>query len=93
MTMTVTVPEENMGDVIGDVSSRRGKVLGTEAKARKQIIKAQVPQIEVLRYAIDLESMTAGRGTFTTSFSHYEEVPSNLAADIISNAKVADDED
>jgi elongation factor G len=82
-----------MGDIIGDVSSRRGKVLGTQAKGRSQEIKAQVPLAEVLRYAVDLESITAGRGAFTISFSHYEEVPGNLAEKIIASAKVAEEED
>jgi elongation factor G len=82
-----------MGDIIGDVSSRRGKVMGTEAKGRNQVIKAQVPLAELLRYAIDLESLTAGRGAFHMAFSHYEEVPSNLAEKIIADAKVAEDEE
>jgi elongation factor G len=93
MNLEVICPEDNMGDIIGDVSSRRGKVLGTEAKARSQVIKAQVPLAEVLRYAVDLESLTAGRGAFSMSFSHYEEVPSNLADKIIAGAKVAEEED
>jgi len=79
MTLEVICPEENMGDIIGDLSSRRGKVLGTEAKGRNQIIKALVPFAEVLRYAVDLESLTAGRGAFTMTFEKYDEVPSNLA--------------
>jgi elongation factor G len=93
MNLEVICPEDNMGDIIGDVSSRRGKVLGTEAKARSQVIKAQVPLAEALRYAVDLESLTAGRGAFTMAFSHYEEVPSNLAEKIIAGAAVAEDED
>ena len=93
MTLEVICPEENMGDIIGDVSSRRGKVLGTGAKARSQVIKAHIPLAEVLRYAVDLESLTAGRGAFTMSFSHYDEVPSNLAEKIIAAATVAEDED
>jgi elongation factor G len=93
MEMRVVCPEENMGDIIGDVSSRRGKVLGTEASGHKQIIRAHVPMSEVLRYAIDLESITAGRGEFTTAFSHYEEVPSNLTDKIIAASKVEEDDD
>jgi elongation factor G len=93
MQLEVICPEDNMGDIIGDLSSRRGKVQGTEAKGRNQIIKALVPQAEVLRYAVDLESLTAGRGAFSLSFSNYEEVPSNLAEKIIADAKVAEDED
>jgi elongation factor G len=93
MQLEVTCPGDNMGDVIGDVSSRRGKVLGTESKGRNQVVKAHVPMSEVLRYAIDLESMTAGRGEFTVAFDHYEEVPSNLAEKIVAGAKVEEDEE
>jgi elongation factor G len=92
-SLEVTCPDEYMGDIIGDVSSRRGKVLGTEAKGRSQVIKAQVPLAEVLRYAVDLESITAGRGAFTMSFDHYEEVPGNLADKIVASAKMAEEED
>ncbi len=93
MALEVVCPDEYMGDIFGDVSSRRGKVLGTEAKGHRQVIKAQVPMAEVLRYAVDLESITAGRGAFTVAFAHYEEVPSNLAEKIIADAKMADEED
>ena len=93
MSVEVVCPEDNMGDIIGDVSSRRGKVQGTEAKGRSQIIKAQVPMAEMLRYAVDLESITAGRGAFTMSFSHYDEVPGNLAEKIIADANMEEDED
>ena len=92
MSIEVVLPEEFLGDVIGDISSRRGKVLGTEVKGRSQVIRAQVPLAEVLRYAVDLESITGGRGHFTISFSSYEEVPSNLAEKIIADATVAQDE-
>jgi len=93
MGVEVICPEDNMGDIIGDVSSRRGKVQGTEAKGRNQIIKAQVPMAEMLRYAVDLESITAGRGAFSMSFDHYEEVPGNLAEKIIADAKMDEEED
>ncbi|MCA9670582.1 MAG: elongation factor G [Myxococcales bacterium] len=93
MNVTVTCPDENMGDIFGDVSSRRGKVLGSEAKGKKQIIKAQVPEAEMLRYAIDLESLTGGRGSFSMSFAHYEDVPAQLAEEIIAKAQVEEDED
>ncbi len=87
MKMEITVPEEVMGDVIGDLNGRRGRVLGMESKGRYQIIKAQAPMAEILTYALDLNSMTGGRGTFTVEFSHYEEVPANLAEKIIAAAK------
>ena len=86
MKMKITVPEENMGDVIGDLNSRRGKVVGVEPKANSQIIRAVVPMAEVLSYANDLRSMTSDRGLFTTEFSHYEELPSHLAQKVINEA-------
>ena len=87
MKMEIQVPEEVMGDVIGDLNGRRGRVLGMESKGRYQIIKAQVPMAEVLQYALDLNSMTGGRGTFSMEFSHYEEVPAQLAEKVIAAAK------
>lgn len=87
MKMEVIVPEENMGDVIGDLNARRGKIVGVEAKGNYQIIKALVPMAEILKYAPDLRSMTGGRGTFTVEFSHYEEVPAHIAQKIIEEAK------
>ncbi|MGB8990748.1 MAG: elongation factor G [Desulfobaccales bacterium] len=88
MKMTVTVPEENMGDIIGDLNGRRGRVLGVEAQGRQQVITAHVPMNEVLLYAPDLISKTGGRGTFAMEFDHYEEVPPHLAEKIINEAKV-----
>lgn len=85
--MEITVPEEVMGDVMGDLNGRRGRVLGMESKGRHQIIKAQVPLAEVLQYALDLNSITGGRGTFTMEHSHYEEVPAQLADKIIAAAQ------
>jgi elongation factor G len=89
MKMVVTVPEENMGDIIGDLNGRRGRVLGVEAQGRTQVITAQVPMAEVLMYAPDLISKTGGRGTFDMEFSHYEEVPPHLAEKIIAEAQAA----
>ncbi len=83
MEMEITVPDDAMGDIIGDLNSRRGRVLGMDTKGTKQIVKAQVPLAEVLKYAPDLRSMTAGRGMFTMRFSHYEEVPGPLQEKII----------
>ncbi len=76
-----------MGDVIGDLNSRRGKVVGVEPKANSQIIRSVVPMSEVLTYSNDLRSMTSDRGMFTSEFSHYEEVPSHLAQKIITEAQ------
>lgn len=86
MKMEITVPEEVMGDVMGDLNSRRGRVLGMEPKGKNQVIKAQAPMAEVLTYALDLNSLTGGRGTFKMEFSHYEEVPSHLAQKVIEEA-------
>ena len=87
MSMEVSVPDECMGDVIGDLNSRRGKVLGVDAKGHSQTIKAQVPMSEVLRYASDLRSMTSGRGEFQSEFSHYEELPPHLMEKVQAEAK------
>ena len=87
MSMEVSVPDDCMGDVIGDLNSRRGKVLGVDAKGHSQTIKAQVPMSEVLRYASDLRSMTSGRGEFQSEFSHYEELPPHLMEKVQAEAK------
>jgi len=86
MNMKITVPEECMGDVIGDLNSRRGKVVGVEPKANSQAIRAVVAMSEVLTYANDLKSMTSDRGMFSMEFSHYEEVPSHLAQKVIAES-------
>jgi elongation factor G len=87
MHVEVTVPEHYMGDIMGDMNSRRGRILGMEPSGGIQIIKAQVPMSEMLKYAIDLRSMTQGRGTFTMKFDHYEEVPAHIAEQVIAAAK------
>jgi len=85
----IRVPEAYMGDVIGDLNGKRGKVLGMEADGKFQVIKAHVPQAEMMRYAIDLKSMTQGRGSFDMRFLKYDEVPSKISEGIISQAKAA----
>ncbi len=92
MLMDINVPNDYMGDIIGDLNSRRGKVNGVEPMANSQLIKAQVPMSEVLKYAPDLRSMTGGRGMFTMEFSHYEEVPSHLTAKIVAASKLEKEE-
>ena len=72
-----------MGDVIGDVNSRRGRVLGVDSKGGYQMVRALVPMAEVLKYDPDLRSMTGGRGTFSLEFDHYEEVPAHQTEKII----------
>ncbi len=83
----IRVPEEYMGDVMGDISSRRGKIMGMDSEGRFQIINAQVPLAELYRYSTALRSMTQGRGIHSRSFSHYEEVPAEIAQKIIEQAK------
>ena len=87
VNVNIEIPEEYMGDVIGDLNSRRGRVLGMDANGSIQIIKGQVPLAEILKYAPDLRSMTSGRGTFTYTDSHYEEVPTYVAEKIIAESK------
>ena len=87
MNMEITVPEDAMGDVIGDLNGRRGRVLGMDSDGKNQIIKAEVPLAEVLRYSFDLTSMTGGRGSFQMTQSHYEEVPAQLVEKIVSVSK------
>ncbi|OGC08211.1 translation elongation factor G [candidate division WOR-1 bacterium RIFOXYA2_FULL_36_21] len=89
MKIEVTVPEQYMGDVIGDLSSRRGKVEGMEMNAGLQIIKAKAPLANMFGYATDLRSRTQGRGTYSMEFSHYEEVPKNIAEGIIAQVSGA----
>jgi elongation factor G len=87
VNIEIEVPDEYMGDVIGDLNSRRGRVQGMDAKGSNQIIKGQVPLAEILKYAPDLRSMTSGRGNFTYTHSHYEEVPAFIAEKIIAAYK------
>ncbi|NNF98434.1 MAG: elongation factor G [Desulfobacteraceae bacterium] len=87
MKVTVTTPDDYMGDIMGDLNSRRGRVQGMDSAGRKQVIKAEVPMSEFLTYAPDLNSMTGGRGMYTMEFSHYDEVPANLAEKVIEEVK------
>ncbi|MGI6175602.1 MAG: elongation factor G [Christensenellales bacterium] len=84
MKVEIVVPEEYMGDVMGNLSARRGRIDGMESRANDQLIKAFVPLSDMFGYATDLRSRTQGRGTFTMQFSHYEEVPKNIAEKLIS---------
>ncbi|MFB3919459.1 MAG: elongation factor G [Candidatus Velamenicoccus archaeovorus] len=83
MEVEVTVPEECMGSIPADLNSRRGRVLGVEARGKNQTIKALVPLAEMFRYATDLRSMTGGRGSYTMHFSSYEEVPAKISQGIV----------
>jgi elongation factor G len=86
MLLTVSVPEDVVGDVVGDLNSRRGRPLGMEAKGSATEIKAEVPMAEVLDYARDLRQITGGRGDYTMEFARHEEIPSHLAQKVISEA-------
>jgi elongation factor G len=85
--VTVTVPEEYMGDIMGDISSRRGKILGVDNDGRFQVVKAQVPQKELYRYSSVVRSITSGRGRHSEIFDHYEEVPAEIEKKLLEEAK------
>ncbi len=83
MNVRITVPEANMGDILGDMNTRRARVQGMDTEKGRSIVTAQVPLAEMQRYVTDLRSMTGGRGVFSMEFSHYEIVPAHLAQDVI----------
>ncbi|MBC7334794.1 MAG: elongation factor G, partial [Clostridia bacterium] len=87
MRVEVTVPEEYMGDVLGDLSARRGHIEGMEKQANAQVIRARVPLAEMFGYATDLRSLTQGRGTYVMQFDHYAEVPAALAEEIMTKRR------
>lgn len=89
----VLVPDEYMGDIMGDISKRRGRIMGMNQVDGMQLVLAEVPQSEMAKYATDLRSMTQARGSYTTSFERYEEVPSDVAQKIIDSAVRDEDED
>ena len=91
MLLTVSVPEESVGDVVGDLNGRRGRPLGMEAKGSVTEIKAEVPMAEVLDYAPDLRAITGGRGDYSMEFARHEEIPAHLAQDVISKAKAEEE--
>jgi elongation factor G len=87
MSVEVVVPEEYMGDVIGDLNSRRGQIMGMEARANAQVVTAMVPLAMMFGYATDLRSATQGRATYTMTFHHYEQVPKSVSEEIIAKVK------
>jgi elongation factor G len=91
VNVEVTVPEDMTGDIMGDMNSRRGRVLGMEQGVGGQLVKAQVPLAEMLKYSAELTSMTSGRGMFTMEFDHYAEVPQHLSEKIIADSKSGDE--
>ncbi|MEN8149854.1 MAG: elongation factor G [Planctomycetota bacterium] len=92
MDVEILIPPETMGDISGDLNSRRGRIVGMDTLAGMQLIKAQAPQAELLSYAADLQSITGGEGSFTVAFSHYEPVPSHIADKIIAQHKDTDED-
>ena len=87
MKVEVIIPEQYMGDVIGDISSRRGRIEGMDARMGEQTVHAYVPLSEMFGYATDLRSRTQGRGLFTMQFDHYEEVPKSIAEKVTGSRK------
>lgn len=88
----ITSPDQYLGDVMSDLNTRRGRVTGMEQVGSKSVVKAQIPEASMLRYAVELRSMTQGHGIFTMEFSHYDPVPSHVASDVIAEAKKAQEE-
>ncbi|MDO4731953.1 MAG: elongation factor G [Bacillota bacterium] len=87
MDVDILVPDQYMGDIMGDMNTKRGRIMGMEKQGSRQLIHAQAPLSELHRYSIDLRSITQGRGKFTMQFSKYEEVPANIAEKVIAAAK------
>jgi len=91
MDVEVIIPEEYMGAITGDLNSRRGRIMGMEQRSKMQVIKANVPLAEMLKYATELRSMTGGRGMYSMKFSRYEEVPQKIAQTVISQSKKSEE--
>ena len=89
LNIEIRVPDNFMGDVMGDMSSRRGKIIGMDAEGESQLIKAQAPQSEMYQYSTTLRSLTGGRGIHSEEFSHYEEVPRDMETKVVAAAKAA----
>ena len=83
MNVEVTVADQYLGDVMGDFNTRRGRIMGVDSLGHLQTVKAQVPQAEMFQYAIQLRSMTSGRGSFVMEFSHYDPVPEDITKKLI----------
>ena len=87
MNVEVVSPDETQGDVVGDLNSRRGRVLGMDPGSGVTVVKAQVPMAEMLSYLPDLNSMTGGRGSYTMEFSHYDFLPAHLVDKVVAESK------
>ena len=93
MNVEIIVPEEFMGQITGDINSRRGRVMGMEVKGKNEVVKAQIPLAEMFKYTSDLRSVTGGRGSYTMSFANYEVVPARIAQGVVEKAKQAKKEE
>ena len=87
MQVTITVPENNMGDVLSDLNTRRARVQGMAQEPGKSIVTAEVPQADMLRYSTDLRSITQGRGLYSMTYLRHEVLPNHVAQTVIANAK------
>jgi elongation factor G len=87
MSVEVVVPEEYMGEVIGDLNSRRDRIMGMESRAGAQVVAAMVPLAQMFGYATDVRSATQGRATYTMTFDHYEQVPKSVSEEIVAKVK------
>ena len=92
INIKVKVPEDYMGDIMGDISGKRGKIMGMDSEGGFQLINAQVPQAELHNYATTVRSLTGGRGLHSESFSHYEKMPKELEQKVIQERKKKEDE-
>jgi elongation factor G len=90
MNVQITVPEAMMGDILGDLNTRRARVQGMDTQGVRSVITAQVPLAEMMRYGNDLRSMTGGRGIYTMTFAHYDTVPAQVAQTVIAQYKKAE---
>ena len=93
MTVKVSIPEQFMGDINGDLNHKRGRILGLEMDAGMQVITAEVPQAELFRYAAELRSITGGQGSFDMEFARYDIVPANVAQKVVAEAQREKEED
>jgi elongation factor G len=93
MDVEIIVPETNMGDILGDLNTRRARVQGMDTQRGRSVVTAKVPLAEMQRYTTDLRSMTGGRGIFSMEFDHYETVPNHIAEGVIAEAKKEKEEE
>ena len=92
MDVEIIVPNEYLGQITGDINSRRGRIMGIEGRGKQEYVKATIPMSEMFKYATELRSMTGGRGSYSMKFDHYEEVPAKITQLIVANTKKAAEE-